>query len=107
MCTKRLVQECNAKKNEILGKTRSILSCNSWSSWTPASQCTAICGTGRVTFKRKCRNEGYGPYAHVDVDSSLCTPDSNSNSDEKSESCNENPCPTHGNWESWGACASG
>ncbi|XP_044123231.1 hemicentin-1 isoform X1 [Neovison vison] len=82
------MQVCNERHCPVDGK---------WAPWTSWSACTVSCGGGARQRTRECSDPvpQYG--------GSRCE-----GSDVQSDFCNNDPCPTHGNWSpwsGWGMCS--
>ncbi|XP_038398241.1 hemicentin-1 isoform X3 [Canis lupus familiaris] len=82
------MQVCNERHCPVDGK---------WATWTSWSSCSVSCGGGARQRTRECSDPvpQYG--------GSRCE-----GSDVQSDFCNNDPCPTHGNWSpwsGWGMCS--
>nr|XP_055175129.1 hemicentin-1 isoform X2 [Nyctereutes procyonoides] len=86
--TETQMQVCNERHCPVDGK---------WATWTSWSSCSVSCGGGARQRTRECSDPvpQYG--------GSRCE-----GSDVQSDFCNNDPCPTHGNWSpwsGWGMCS--
>ncbi|XP_044243814.3 hemicentin-1 isoform X3 [Ursus arctos] len=82
------MQVCNERHCPVDGK---------WATWTSWSACTVSCGGGARQRTRECSD----PVAQYG--GNRCE-----GSDVQSDFCNNDPCPTHGNWSpwsGWGMCS--
>ncbi|XP_059097437.1 coadhesin-like [Tigriopus californicus] len=75
------IQECNTKACPVDG---------GWAEWSSNSDCSATCGGGSSVKNRFCINP---PPSNGGEDCS--------GNDTEVMSCNENPCPIPGEWNSW------
>ncbi|KAL5009693.1 hypothetical protein ScPMuIL_011998 [Solemya velum] len=84
--------------DDCFGSNNKTESCNlgpcpvhgNWGHWADFTGCDQTCGEGTVTYTRSCDN----PVPANGGDDCF-------GSDTKTESCNNGPCPVHGNWGHW------
>ncbi|XP_047561044.1 hemicentin-1 isoform X2 [Lutra lutra] len=82
------MQVCNERHCPVDGK---------WATWTSWSTCTVSCGGGARQRTREC-SDPVPQYGGIRCEGS----------DVQSDFCNNDPCPTHGNWSpwsGWGMCS--
>lgn len=79
-------QQCMVQQCEVDG---------SWGSWLPWTHCSQSCGGGIRSRQRRC-DAPRPQFGGAD-----CV-----GSEGQRDYCNNDPCPVHGNWASWGAWGS-
>ncbi|XP_078487952.1 uncharacterized protein LOC100179634 isoform X3 [Ciona intestinalis] len=86
----------DAGENECSGSSEEMDTCNSqgcptWNDWNAWTQCSALCGGGRQTRTRTCRNGSPGEGGCIGPQSMELY-------------CNGQPCPSWSVWGAWSGC---
>jgi len=96
---------CKSNTGNCRGRSEIEIPCNTklcdsealhggWTRFTAIGECSAVCGGGRLEFRRTCSNPP------PSKGGKQCK-----GRDAVSVACNTQPCEVHGSWGEWSACS--